>query len=150
MPSWYPMPEATDRESCWYRVQRTYRTRLQNGEIQGYRVQSEVKTHKKLEIKGTLGNKARVKKGTGGGRERAGYLLNSTECIKSPVLFRWDGLNSNPGIAVRLIMACVKCSFPWSTGCHLFVPEAEKWWQVDEIRTVIQTVVRWPKIYKTY
>lgn len=36
LPSWYLMPQARDKKRRWYRVQCTYRTRLLNGEIQGY------------------------------------------------------------------------------------------------------------------
>lgn len=67
--SWYPMPQARDKKRCWYRMQRTYRTRLLNGEIQRYS-SGWVKTHKRLFKQALAGLQEEKKRGVCAGKQQ--------------------------------------------------------------------------------
>lgn len=99
LPSWYLMPEARDKKRRWYRVQCTYRTRLLNGEIQGY-----------MSSEWSENTQKALKQAQAGLQEERGE--REKECIESHVMLqRWDSHNSNFGSLFHLRM----CNFSWSS-----------------------------------
>lgn len=142
LPSRYPMPEATDRKRCWYRVQCTYNTRLQNGEVQGYRVHNEEKMHKRLANKYT---QRREDGKTAVERERR-VSWKAADCALNPVWCCWDAMASCLTAHFCFVTCCVKCSFSVICLKHsaLLLPHVDL--DISYVSSAIEIRGNWDRI----